>query len=106
MNPAPVDGARNVFRVPQHPGDRRKRDQGAAEQFQRALQERARPDGSHDGAPAGQRDQPPAPPAAPAAARAEPRAPATAPAARALQRLLADGRREGGTPPRHVDVIA
>jgi hypothetical protein len=103
MNPAPVDGARNVFRVPQQPGDRRKRDQGAAEQFQRALQERSQ----HDGAAADRQDQPPAPPApTPVAARPGRPASATAPAARALQRLLADGRREEGTPPRHVDVIA
>lgn len=95
MNPSPVDGARNVFRVPQQPGDRRRRDQGAAEQFQRALQERTAKDGGADGTAAE---------GAPAA-KPKPRA-AAAPAARALQRLLADGRREGGTPPHHVDVIA
>jgi hypothetical protein len=87
MNPTNPIPAVNPLRVPNSPGERRRR-QGDADAFRRALQQ----DG---GAPA----EPDVGPDARAQGGETPARPA-------LQPAPAPGRRDGGSLARHVDVVA
>ena len=80
MNPSTPVGGVPGLSIPNQPGERRRRDQGAAEQFRRALQQEA--------------------------AAAPPQGATDGPAASALQPARPAGRREPGAPAHHVDVVA
>ena len=80
MNPTtPIVPVRDL-RVPNGPGERQRRDRGAADAFRRALQQEAA-------------ERPPEPAA-------------VTPLPSALQPQAAPGRREPGATAHHVDVVA